>query len=386
MRKRGEPATIDSVVDKCLDRALGTPGAAQIWRVWADAVGAPIARRAEPVRLRGRTLMVAVSSAPWMQELTLLKPEHRDRAERAPAAPARRRPLPGADRRPRRDRRHPAPTHRAARARHRPRRRISTAPGAAARELRRRARRVAATRRAPVDANHSTATLRGRTTSSPRDRTATVGDLSLHYLDWGTAGLPPLVCLHGITQTAHSWDEVAPALARTHHVPRARSTRPRRLDVGARRRLSHRDAEPRRRGFLATIARTPAVLVALSMGGLRRRAGADARGARAATRARARRRRHRPGGATRRRRQHPQLRRRDRRARQPSRTSSSARTRSIRAARSRTSANACATISAAAERTLDVEVRSSGAAQSGARRRGMGDSLGAGRDDPLPRL
>lgn len=73
MRKRSEPATIDSVVDTCLDRALGTPGAATIWRVWADAVGAPIARRAEPIRLRGRTLMVAVSSAPWMQELTLLK-------------------------------------------------------------------------------------------------------------------------------------------------------------------------------------------------------------------------------------------------------------------------------------------------------------------------
>jgi hypothetical protein len=73
VRKRSEPATIDAVVDKCLDRALGTPGAAQIWRVWAEAVGAPIARRAEPVRLRGRTLRVAVSSAPWMQELTLLK-------------------------------------------------------------------------------------------------------------------------------------------------------------------------------------------------------------------------------------------------------------------------------------------------------------------------
>ena len=73
MRKRVEPSTIDTVLDKCLDRAIGTPGAAGIWRVWSDAVGAAIARRAEPVRLRGRTLMVAVSSAPWMQELNLLK-------------------------------------------------------------------------------------------------------------------------------------------------------------------------------------------------------------------------------------------------------------------------------------------------------------------------
>jgi hypothetical protein len=73
VRKRSEPATIESVVTTCLDRALGTPGAAAIWRVWEDAVGAHIVRRAEPVRLRGRTLVVAVSSAPWMQELNLLK-------------------------------------------------------------------------------------------------------------------------------------------------------------------------------------------------------------------------------------------------------------------------------------------------------------------------
>lgn len=57
----------------CLDRVLGTPGASAIWRVWGDAVGPAIARRADPVRLRGRTLVVAVSSAPWIQELTLLK-------------------------------------------------------------------------------------------------------------------------------------------------------------------------------------------------------------------------------------------------------------------------------------------------------------------------
>jgi len=72
-RKRAEPATVDSVVATCLDRALGTPGAADIWRVWEDTVGAQIAKRADPVRLRGRSLVVAVSSAPWMQELNLMK-------------------------------------------------------------------------------------------------------------------------------------------------------------------------------------------------------------------------------------------------------------------------------------------------------------------------
>jgi predicted nucleic acid-binding Zn ribbon protein len=73
VRARREPATVESVLATCLDRALGAPGASAIWRVWSEAVGATIARRAEPVRLRGRTLVVAVSSAPWMQELTLLK-------------------------------------------------------------------------------------------------------------------------------------------------------------------------------------------------------------------------------------------------------------------------------------------------------------------------
>lgn len=73
MRKRGQPSGIETVLDKCLDRALGTPGAAVIWRVWREAVGAAIADRATPMRLRGRTLVVAVSSPPWMQELNLLK-------------------------------------------------------------------------------------------------------------------------------------------------------------------------------------------------------------------------------------------------------------------------------------------------------------------------
>jgi pimeloyl-ACP methyl ester carboxylesterase len=51
-----------------------------------------------------------------------------------------------------------------------------------------------------------------------RDGTTTLGGLRFHYLDWGTAGRPPLLLLHGGAQTAHSWDEVAPDLATDHHV------------------------------------------------------------------------------------------------------------------------------------------------------------------------
>jgi pimeloyl-ACP methyl ester carboxylesterase len=53
----------------------------------------------------------------------------------------------------------------------------------------------------------------------PRDGTATVNGLRVHFLDWGgAASAPPLLLLHGSAQTAHSWDEVAPELARDHNV------------------------------------------------------------------------------------------------------------------------------------------------------------------------
>jgi hypothetical protein len=44
-----------------------------IWQVWDCAVGKQIASRARPVSFRAGTLTVAVSSAPWMQQLTFLK-------------------------------------------------------------------------------------------------------------------------------------------------------------------------------------------------------------------------------------------------------------------------------------------------------------------------
>ena len=53
---------------------------------------------------------------------------------------------------------------------------------------------------------------------SSRDGTTTLGSMHFHFLDWGTEGRPRLLLLHGGAQTAHSWDEVAPDLARDHHV------------------------------------------------------------------------------------------------------------------------------------------------------------------------
>ncbi len=45
---------------------------AEIWRIWPDVVGAALACRAQPIRIINGTLTVAVSSAPWMQELRFM--------------------------------------------------------------------------------------------------------------------------------------------------------------------------------------------------------------------------------------------------------------------------------------------------------------------------
>jgi hypothetical protein len=45
----------------------------KIWLVWETAVGRQIANRARPASFRDGTLTLAVSSAPWMQQLSFLK-------------------------------------------------------------------------------------------------------------------------------------------------------------------------------------------------------------------------------------------------------------------------------------------------------------------------
>ena len=40
----------------------------------------------------------------------------------------------------------------------------------------------------------------------------------VHYLEWGLAGAPSIVCLHGGGQTAYMWESLGAALSATHHV------------------------------------------------------------------------------------------------------------------------------------------------------------------------
>ena len=50
-----------------------------IWQSWDKAVGQMIAGRAQPLRLVGGVLTVVVASGPWMQQLSFMKAELRER-------------------------------------------------------------------------------------------------------------------------------------------------------------------------------------------------------------------------------------------------------------------------------------------------------------------
>jgi pimeloyl-ACP methyl ester carboxylesterase len=45
-----------------------------------------------------------------------------------------------------------------------------------------------------------------------------VNGIKLHYLDYGVAGHPPMLCVHGAAAHAHWFDFVAPGLTPGHHV------------------------------------------------------------------------------------------------------------------------------------------------------------------------
>ena len=55
-------------------------------------------------------------------------------------------------------------------------------------------------------------------TTKAADRFVKVGDLNLHYLEWGDPGAPPVVMLHGLTGNAHAFDNLAALVASRYHV------------------------------------------------------------------------------------------------------------------------------------------------------------------------
>ncbi len=52
----------------------------------------------------------------------------------------------------------------------------------------------------------------------PRDGSVEAGGLRFHYLEWGRAGDPAILILHGVAQQCHSWDLVSLALSHRFRV------------------------------------------------------------------------------------------------------------------------------------------------------------------------
>jgi predicted nucleic acid-binding Zn ribbon protein len=85
------PAKIGDVLASVLDRAGLTERIeqAQVFPEWGSLVGAHLAAVTEPVALRrDGTLVVAVATSAWMQELTLMEPQLLRSINRVPGRPA----------------------------------------------------------------------------------------------------------------------------------------------------------------------------------------------------------------------------------------------------------------------------------------------------------
>lgn len=76
MRKKNQSIDrLGDVLDQSLKRLDLAPQleAYGIWPVWNEVVGMPIARNAQPEKIRNGTLFVKVSSPVWMQQLQFMK-------------------------------------------------------------------------------------------------------------------------------------------------------------------------------------------------------------------------------------------------------------------------------------------------------------------------
>jgi len=103
------------------------------------------------------------------------------------------------------------------------------------------------------------------TETSATDKELTLNGLRFHYLDWGNTDAQALICLHGFTSHAHSWDTFATAMRRTYHVlaldQRGHGETEWATDYHADRRVEDLEA------FVAALGLSRFVLLGLSMGG-----------------------------------------------------------------------------------------------------------------------
>ncbi len=76
-KKMSSPAPLGTVLQQAMEasRIDIDLDAYRLWQQWEDVVGPTIAQNTRPEAIKGKLLLVNVSSAPWMQQLQFLKPE-----------------------------------------------------------------------------------------------------------------------------------------------------------------------------------------------------------------------------------------------------------------------------------------------------------------------
>lgn len=103
------------------------------------------------------------------------------------------------------------------------------------------------------------------TETAVTDRTVTLNGLQFHYRDWGNNGAQALVCLHGFTGHARTWDTFAMAMRGRYHVlaldQRGHGETEWAKDYAPERRVEDMEA------FVAALGLDRFVLLGLSMGG-----------------------------------------------------------------------------------------------------------------------
>jgi len=78
MRKKlDKPAPLGTILQQAIraSRIDVDLDAHRLWQKWEDVVGPAIGENTRPEAIKGKFLIVNVSSAPWMQQLQFLKPE-----------------------------------------------------------------------------------------------------------------------------------------------------------------------------------------------------------------------------------------------------------------------------------------------------------------------
>jgi predicted nucleic acid-binding Zn ribbon protein len=88
-RPASSPSPVGDVLDDVLKRVDPEQHMRiyRLWSFWAEEVGEPIARRAQPTGFRNGVLFVTVATQSWMQELQFMKATMRDRLNTRLGAP-----------------------------------------------------------------------------------------------------------------------------------------------------------------------------------------------------------------------------------------------------------------------------------------------------------